>query len=86
MELASGLLPDLMIVAQKGNPNAASDAAVGALLLQACVHGAAMNVLINAKALGAHPAAAKLRDRTAELRRSVDRIAPAVVAEVEKGL
>ena len=86
MELASALFPDLMTVARKGNPNAASDAAVGALLLQACVHGAAMNVLINAKALGAHPAAAKLRARTAELRQSVDRAAPAVVAEVEKGL
>ena len=34
-ELASALLPDLMTVARKGNPNAASDAAVGALLLQA---------------------------------------------------
>jgi glutamate formiminotransferase / formiminotetrahydrofolate cyclodeaminase len=86
MELAVSLLPDLMTVAKKGNPNAASDAAVGALLLQACVHGAAMNVLINAKALTNQDAAARFRTRTAEIRESVDRQAPAVVAEVERGL
>jgi glutamate formiminotransferase/formiminotetrahydrofolate cyclodeaminase len=84
MEQAAALIPDLMIVAEKGNPNAASDAAVGALLVQACVHGAAMNVLINAKALGAHPQAEGLRTRTSALRKSVDRGAPAVVAAVER--
>jgi glutamate formiminotransferase / formiminotetrahydrofolate cyclodeaminase len=85
MELAASLMPLLMTVAQKGNPNAASDAAVGALLLQACVHGAAMNVLINAKALTNKDAGGRLRARVAEIRESVDRAAPAVVAEVEKG-
>jgi glutamate formiminotransferase/formiminotetrahydrofolate cyclodeaminase len=86
MELAARLLPDLQVVADKGNPNAASDAAVGALLIQACVHGAAMNVLINAKALAGHPAAARLRTRTADLRKSVDEAARSVVATVERGL
>jgi glutamate formiminotransferase/formiminotetrahydrofolate cyclodeaminase len=86
MEIAAGLMPDLQTAAERGNPNAASDAAVGALLLQACVHGAAMNVLINAKALGAHPEAARFKSRTAEIRADVDRAAQRVVETVERGL
>jgi formiminotetrahydrofolate cyclodeaminase len=86
MQLAAGLLPDLLVVAHKGNPNAASDAAVGALMVAACVHGAAMNVLINAKALGAHPGAAGLKARTADIRQTADREAREVVAAVERSL
>lgn len=85
MEAAGRLLPDLMIAAEKGNPNAASDAAVGALLVEACVHGAAMNVLINAKALGEHPEALRMKTRTAEIRASTREAAAAVVAAVERG-
>ena len=39
-----GALPEL---AEKGNPNAASDAGAAALLLDACVEGALLNVGIN---------------------------------------
>lgn len=86
MRAAAALLPDLLTVAEKGNPNAASDAAVGALLIQACVHGSAYNVLINAKSLGDHPEAARLREATATVRAAVDTGARAVLTAVDRAI
>ncbi|AEF17959.1 MULTISPECIES: cyclodeaminase/cyclohydrolase family protein [Thermoanaerobacterium] len=48
--LSEGFAPTLLI-AQYGNPNAISDAAVGALLLFAGLQSAAINVRVNAKFL-----------------------------------
>lgn len=39
---------------RKGNPNSVSDAGVGALALHACIHGAWLNVKINAAELSGH--------------------------------
>ncbi len=83
---AASLLPDLLVVAQKGNPNAASDAAVGALLIQACVHGAAFNVLINVKQLAGHPDGARMKSECEALRARVDVKARAVLSAVESQL
>lgn len=47
MELALEVLRLAAIVARKGNPNAASDGAVGALLARASLRGAHLNVRIN---------------------------------------
>jgi glutamate formiminotransferase/formiminotetrahydrofolate cyclodeaminase len=38
-------------MAEKGNPNSVSDAGVGALCAKAAVHGAYLNVMINASGL-----------------------------------
>jgi formiminotetrahydrofolate cyclodeaminase len=44
---AAGLLEGLPELAEKGNPNAASDAGTAATLLEAAVQGALLNVAIN---------------------------------------
>ena len=49
MEKIYELLPNLKIVGEFGNINAASDAGVGALLVQAGVKAAGLNVKINLK-------------------------------------
>ena len=41
----------LKVMAQKGNPNSASDAGVGALCVRAAIHGAYLNVKINVPGL-----------------------------------
>jgi glutamate formiminotransferase/formiminotetrahydrofolate cyclodeaminase len=48
MKLAHGALDILEKMAEKGNPNSASDVAVGALCLQTAVSGAFLNIRINA--------------------------------------
>ena len=44
-------LRTLREMAEKGNPNSVSDAAVGALALRSCIRGAFLNVRINAAGL-----------------------------------
>ena len=48
MELALESFEICKVMAEKGNPNSASDAGVGALCARAAVHGAWLNVRINA--------------------------------------
>jgi glutamate formiminotransferase / formiminotetrahydrofolate cyclodeaminase len=45
------LLPVLEVMVDKGNPNSASDGGVGMLCARAAMHGAWMNVRINASGL-----------------------------------
>ena len=49
MQKTYELLPNLKVVGEFGNINAASDAGVGALLVQAGVKAAGLNVKINLK-------------------------------------
>jgi glutamate formiminotransferase / formiminotetrahydrofolate cyclodeaminase len=86
MRTATALLPDLLFVAEHGNPNAASDAAVGALMVKTCVHGSAYNTLINAKSLGAHPEAAPLKSACETIRAACDAEAAKVLATVDAKL
>jgi glutamate formiminotransferase / formiminotetrahydrofolate cyclodeaminase len=86
MRAAAALFSDLKYVAEHGNPSAASDAAVGALMARTCVHGSAYNVLINVKALGDHKEAAPLRAACEEIRARVDRDAADVLKLVDAKL
>ena len=86
MREAVALLPDLLYVAEKGNPAAASDAAVGALMIRTCVHGSAYNTLINVKSLGAHPEAAPLAAACREVRAACDLAADRVLSTVDATL
>src|SRR6202012_387996 len=48
METAHAVLPLIKAMAADGNPNSVSDAGGGALCVRAAVHGAFLNVRINA--------------------------------------
>ncbi len=66
---AAGLLAALPELAEKGNPNAASDAGAAALLLEAAVEGALLNVGINLDGAGDPAFAEELRRESARLGR-----------------
>jgi len=66
MKLAHGALEILEKMAEKGNPNSASDVAVGALCLQTAVSGAFLNIRINAVELS-DPSPAKETLQEADL-------------------
>ncbi len=68
MEKIFELCPNLLITAQKGNVHAVSDAGVGALLVQAGVKAAALNVKIN---LGNFPAEDQFRKYTTECMQAI---------------
>ncbi len=51
METAVSAYQYMQVMADKGNPNSITDVGVGILCLDACVHGAAMNVKINIKSI-----------------------------------
>jgi formiminotetrahydrofolate cyclodeaminase len=81
---ATTLLSRLPMLVEKGNPNAASDAGVAALLLAAAAEGALLNVGIN---LGAIPDAAfvhAMEKETARISENVERLRAQVVALVRK--
>jgi glutamate formiminotransferase/formiminotetrahydrofolate cyclodeaminase len=86
MREAVALLPDLLYVAEKGNPAAVSDAGVGALMVRTCVHGSAYNVLINVKGLGAHPEAGPLAAECRDVRAACDAAADRVLKIVDAKL
>lgn len=66
------VLADLAIVAQHGNPNARTDAQVGAYLAYAAAHGAALNVLVNVASLLDEAAQNELTTEVRELRAAAD--------------
>ena len=67
METALQTLPLALQMAQKGNPNSASDAGVAALAAVAGIKGARLNVRINCAGLSDKPAAQPLLDRADEI-------------------
>jgi formiminotetrahydrofolate cyclodeaminase len=71
-ELASELFAYARTVIQKGNQNAASDGAVGALMARACIRGALYNVKINAVSLKNETARELLLSRSSELEALAD--------------
>ncbi|MDQ5856960.1 MAG: cyclodeaminase/cyclohydrolase family protein, partial [Acidobacteriota bacterium] len=66
---AARLLDEIPTLAEKGNPNAASDAGAAALLLAAAVEGALLNVAINLDGAGDPAFAEDLRAEAARLDR-----------------
>ncbi|MCC7206488.1 MAG: glutamate formimidoyltransferase [Anaerolineae bacterium] len=88
MRLAVEALRLARTVADKGNANAASDAAVGAHMALAAVEGAGLNVRTNAHSMTDPDQAARLRDAAENLRREARDLAAEVlsVAETRAGL
>ena len=85
MEKIYELLPNLKIVGEFGNINAASDAGVGALLVQAGVKAAGLNVKINLKNFAKDdPFYGKTFDAMTRILAVVDKEAEEILAIVDK--
>ena len=81
---AARLLAALPELAEKGNPNAASDVGAAALLLDACCEGALMNVGINLSGIEDTALVAEMQRETAVLQEASQRFRSHVVASVRK--
>jgi formiminotetrahydrofolate cyclodeaminase len=78
------LLAALPELAEKGNPNAASDVGAAALLLDACVEGALLNVGINLSSIDDPAFVAEMQRETATLQELSQRLRSQVTALVRK--
>lgn len=83
---AAGLLAALPELAEKGNPNAASDAGAAALLLEAAVQGALLNVAINLAGTADGGFAAQMTEESERVAREASRVREKVLAAVRKRL
>jgi len=81
---AARLLAALPELAEKGNPNAASDVGAAALLLDACCEGALLNVGINLSGIEDPALVAEMQRETAVLQEASQRFRSHVVASVRK--
>jgi glutamate formiminotransferase/formiminotetrahydrofolate cyclodeaminase len=81
---AATLLSRVPLVAEKGNPNAASDAGVAALLLAAAAEGALLNVGINLGSIKDPAAVQAMEKETAKMSGDVERLRAQVIALVRK--
>jgi formiminotetrahydrofolate cyclodeaminase len=78
------LLEALPELAEKGNPNAASDVGAASLLLDACVEGALLNVGINLGSIDDPGFVAEMQKETATLGEMSQRLRSQVLAIVRK--
>ena len=83
-QAAIRLLAALPELAEKGNPNAVSDVGAAALLLDACVEGALLNVGINLAGIEDASFVAEMQTETAVLQEASQRLRSQVVALVRK--
>ncbi|MFY9550586.1 MAG: cyclodeaminase/cyclohydrolase family protein, partial [Thermoanaerobaculia bacterium] len=83
-QAAVRLLAALPELAEKGNPNAASDVGAAALLLDACVEGALLNVGINLSGIEEATFVAEMQRETAVLQEESQRLRSQVVALVRR--
>jgi formiminotetrahydrofolate cyclodeaminase len=83
-DAAVRLLEALPELAQSGNPNAVSDAGAAALLLDACVEAALLNVGINLSGIDDAGFVAEMQRETADLQVESQRLRSQVVALVRK--
>jgi len=81
---AARLLAALPELAEKGNPNAASDVGAAALLLESSVEGALLNVGINLSGIEDPRFVAEMQRETAVLQEESQRLRSQVVALVRK--
>ncbi len=86
MDVCCGLLHYVDIVAESGNPNAFSDAAVGAILCLAGVEGAFLNVSINLQAIDDGEYFSSVLDRATDLKRRAREMAAGVQALIDSRL
>jgi glutamate formiminotransferase/formiminotetrahydrofolate cyclodeaminase len=83
---AAGLLAALPDLAEKGNPNAASDAGAAALLLEAAVQGALLNVGINLAGADDSRFTARMTEESERVGREAARLREKVLAVVRARL
>lgn len=81
---AAMLLSRVPLVAEKGNPNAASDAGVAALFLASAAEGALLNVGINLGSISDSAFVGAMEKETASLSADVERLRAQVIAIVRK--
>jgi formiminotetrahydrofolate cyclodeaminase len=81
---ATDLLDRVPLLAEKGNPNAISDAGVAALLLSAAAEGALLNVSINLPGIEDGGFVAEMERKTAELSREIERLRAQSIQLVRK--
>ncbi len=79
MKASLEVFPLVRLMAKEGNPNSVSDAGVGALVARAAVHGAYLNVKINASGLKDRAIADKLLSDAAEIAKQADILEKEVV-------
>ena len=82
---AGAMLPDIRLVAEKGNRNAVSDAGVAAILVSATARAAALNVKINLSSLSENDAAEVAAALEAELGPTLEKAA-ALERAIEESL
>ncbi|MBI5651595.1 MAG: cyclodeaminase/cyclohydrolase family protein [Chloroflexi bacterium] len=82
-EKCAAILDLAQSVAARGNKNAASDAAVGALMAEAGLRGAAFNVSINLGSIKDETYANEKRARVAQLGARADQLKGAILTTVE---
>lgn len=83
MQAAYDCLPLLKEMAEKGNPNSLSDAAVGVLCIKTAVRGAWLNVLTNAKDLNDRDFATKIVGEAEELLKKNHALCDEIVNKIE---
>jgi len=83
---AAGLLLELPELAEKGNPNAASDTGAAALMLEAATQAALLNVAINLSGIGDSEKADELRRESETLQIDVERLRDRVLERVRARL
>jgi len=81
---AADLLAQLPELAEKGNPNALSDAGSAALFLQAAVEAALLNVGINLPGISDSDFVAAMREETAQIQSDTQRLRSQVLGAVRK--
>lgn len=79
MKASLEVFPIVKLMAKEGNPNSVSDAGVGALVARAAVHGAYLNVKINASGLKNREVADKLLAEAAEIACKADGLEKEVI-------
>ena len=84
MELSLQSFELAKAMATEGNPNSASDAGVGALCARAAVHGALLNVQINAKGLKDQSFARGITEKAEKMGRDADQLEQEVLEIVRK--
>lgn len=86
MEVAASAIPLMQEMALKGNPNSASDTAVGAACILTAMQGGWLNVLINAQSLDDKEWAADITAKAKAMLTSGDEALEKVMADIEKQL
>jgi formiminotetrahydrofolate cyclodeaminase len=78
MQISLHALKMTKVVAEKGNRNSLSDAGVAALLLEAAISGAALNVRINLPGIGDHPFAVEARQQMEQIENQKQNLAQSI--------